>query len=411
MAGLTWIARIIFGVTFIFSGFVKAIDPWGTIYKFEEYFSALGIPLLHSIVVLAAFGLFTIEFLIGIFFLFGCYRRSNPWFGLAFMCVMLPLTLWIAIMNPVADCGCFGDAITLSNWATFWKNVVLTLIALWLVKFNLRAIPLVSPAFQWIAAVVSVVFTLVISVYGYKIQPLVDFRPYPIGTTIPAEEDPEAESSFLFVYEKDGERIQVSEDDDLPDENDGWHFVERIENQPTVSVTTESRTFRVWNSESDEDISEELLSSGQIMLLLMPDLGSISPAATWKINQLYENNKKAGIQTIGVVDASKEVIAAWSDLSMPQYPIYTADDTAIKEVARGNPAAVYLSDGVIEYKAVMNSVDIDDNSGENISQISEKYRGRKNPLLFFTLIYFAIMMILVGASFLPTIRKSFKYTH
>ena len=181
---VTWIFRIIVGCVFIISGFVKAIDPWGSLYKFEEYIAALGVPMLHTLLLTGVFGLCALEFLIGIFTIAGCYRKSCPVVALIFMCIMLPLTLWIAICNPVSDCGCFGDYIILSNWATFWKNVIIILMVIWLVKFNRFFTAIISPAFQWMAFVISLVFIITISIHGYIDQPFLDFRPYKAGKEI-----------------------------------------------------------------------------------------------------------------------------------------------------------------------------------------------------------------------------------
>ena len=148
--------RIVTGGVFVFSGFVKGIDPWGTVYKMDEYLVAMGMPLYDSLILAGVFGLCALEFLIGIYLIFGCYRKSAPMLALLFMCVMLPLTLWIAIADPVADCGCFGDALVISNWATFWKNVAITCLIIWLIKSNRRVPCIITPAFQWMAFVATV---------------------------------------------------------------------------------------------------------------------------------------------------------------------------------------------------------------------------------------------------------------
>lgn len=178
---ITWLLRIAVGGTFIFSGFVKAIDPWGTLYKLEEYLNVMGLPLWHSIVVAGTFLLCSVEFVAGTMLLAGCYRKSSPWIVFAIMCVMLPLTLWIAVANPVADCGCFGDFLIISNWATFWKNVALMAGVIWLLKFNRYSRCIISPALQWIAFLATLIFIGYIEVEGYLFQPLIDFRPYKVG--------------------------------------------------------------------------------------------------------------------------------------------------------------------------------------------------------------------------------------
>ena len=133
---IVWLLRLMVGAVFLFSGFTKGIDPWGSIYKFDEYLRSFGFYDYNGLLTFMAFSVSAVEFMLGAFMLLGIYRRFTPWAMLAMMTVMVPLTLYIAITNDVADCGCFGDAITLSNWGTFWKNVALTVALVYLVIFN-----------------------------------------------------------------------------------------------------------------------------------------------------------------------------------------------------------------------------------------------------------------------------------
>jgi len=136
MKAIKHISRILVGITFIFSGFVKGIDPWGSAYKFTDYFNAMGLEWLTW----AAFPLGLIlsfaEFAIGVGLLFNTFTRFFSWLALLFMAFFLPLTLWIAIKNPVTDCGCFGDALVISNWETFYKNVVLMVLTLIIFRYR-----------------------------------------------------------------------------------------------------------------------------------------------------------------------------------------------------------------------------------------------------------------------------------
>ena len=146
--------RFLLAVVFIFSGFVKAVDPLGTQYKIQDYLEAFGwaasvpafLPFLASI--LQAM----VEFCLGVYLLFGIRRRMTTLFVVLIMGVMTPLTLWLALSNPISDCGCFGDAVTLTNWETFGKNVFLLIAAASVFKWGNRITPLVTKRFDWLVA-------------------------------------------------------------------------------------------------------------------------------------------------------------------------------------------------------------------------------------------------------------------
>ena len=132
----TWIIRLAVGSVFMFSGFAKAIDPYGTLYKVDAYLASMSLDIWPNLELVGVFALCAAEFLVGVFILTGCFRRSTAIIAAIIMAFMLPLTLWIAVSDPVDDCGCFGDALLISNWATFWKNVALTAAIAWLVVYN-----------------------------------------------------------------------------------------------------------------------------------------------------------------------------------------------------------------------------------------------------------------------------------
>ena len=178
------IARILVGITFIFSGFVKGIDPLGSTYKFTDYFNAFhwewATIFSFSLAVLQAL----LELGIGVALLLNYRTKLAAWLALGFMVIFLPLTLYIALENPVTDCGCFGDALILSNWETFYKNIIITLLAVWVVierkKFENR-IPhfLQNIYFIGVLAIYGA-----IAVYSYRHLPIFDFRPYKVGNNI-----------------------------------------------------------------------------------------------------------------------------------------------------------------------------------------------------------------------------------
>lgn len=423
---LTWIMRVVTGAVFLFSSTVKAIDPWGSIYKFEEYFQVLGMQLPYNLLVTSVFVLCIYEFLIGIFLLTGSFRRSAPVMALVFMAVMLPLTLWIAIANPVDDCGCFGDALIIGNWETFFKNLILTAAFVWLLKFNTKARTLVLPAIQWILIVSSSAYVFVIGEIGYLTQPMIDFRKYPAGTVLAdnsavTESDSENDSEedeMLFIYEKDGVEHKFSIDDELPDESDGWHFVRRemasaepsgsgnskIDNRENKEGSGDSG-FRVWSG--DEDVTDAVITSeGDVVLLLMPELDRVSIASTWKINSLCSWAMSHGADVYGIVAATPEEIENWRDLSLPSYPIYTAEDTQIKMLARGNPAVVYLHNGKIEWKNSLSGLPDDDFLVDDVNINPSDFKFDSGRRLFnITGIYIAVVMVLICMSMVPALTR------
>lgn len=355
---LTWICRIFVGGVFLFSGFAKGIDPWGTIYKFKDYLGVFGWDLPMGILVTGVFLLCGYEFLTGLFLVFGCYRRSAPWMAALLMMVMVPLTLWIAIKDPVADCGCFGDALVISNWATFWKNIVITSCIIWLVLNNLQTHSLISPAFQWLAFVAGAIYITFISWHGYKIQPMIDFRSYKVNDALISNDVDSNDISFIFVYEKDGIRKEFSDTDNLPDEESGWNFIERKDILPDKSAVNSKSSFSVWDKDGKEEVTDEaILTEGPELILLIPSLKEISASSTWRINALYDWAEHNDIPMIGIVAPESGNIEEWEDLSLPKYDLFTADDTAIKELARGNLAVVYLNDGIIIWKSSLWALD------------------------------------------------------
>lgn len=410
---ITWLARLIVGGVFTFSGFVKAIDPWGTIYKINDYLAVMQLDIWPNLVLVGAFALCAIEFLCGVFILLGCFRRSVAYLGVGIMAFMLPLTLWIAMSNPVADCGCFGDAFKISNWATFWKNVVLTVGIIWLAIYNRRCHWVVTPALQWLAFLASGIFITTVELFGYSSQPLLDFRPYQIGLPLVEENStPNEEPSYVYIYEKDGERKEFTIDDELPDENSGWTFVDRKEmprDKQDDSSFISDRNLRIWSKDGEEDVTEEAVSqSGKELIIMMPDLSLVSPATTWKLNSLYEWSIKNDVEMAAVVSGSPEQIAIWEDLSMASYPIYTADDTQIKSVVRGNPGVVYLVDGVVEWKSTLSAINIDDFLSPDTSHDAANF-GMDNPRILrnISYTYLTVIAVLIIMSFLPYLRNMY----
>lgn len=407
-ATLIWVCRILTGGIFIASGFLKGIDPWGTLYKVEEYSSALGFNFWDSLLVFFTFLLCAVEFICGVFLITGCLRRSMPWVGMLIMCFMVPLTLWIAIKNPVADCGCFGEALYLSNWGTFWKNIVISCLLIFLIKYNDRQPSLILAPIQWILLLVSFFYLFAIELTGYRIQPLIDFRNYPVGESLTDNGDAEELKNYVFAYKKNGEIKNFKLTDEMPDEDSGWEFVGRLEiaSNETINKNKE-KALNIWDltEESDQtDVIEE--NEGLMLILFSPQIRKISPATTWKINLLYDWAKAHGIKMIAVISGNEDDIKHWEDLSMADYPIYLSDDTVIKEIVRGNPGIVLLDGNKIEWKTTLSSLDMDQIEEFESSQDIRYIKGdNQNILLLITSIYLIIISFLVVVSLFPVLIK------
>lgn len=344
---VTWICRIVFGITFIVSGWAKGIDPWGTFYKISEYFTSFNLSFNEEITFIAALALASFEFTLGICILFGCLRRTSSWFALGTMCVMLPLTIYIYWADPVSDCGCFGDFIVLSNSATMWKNVVLTVMAIILVKYNRRCPSIYSHPVQWIVIVISIFFILAVAFIGYSIQPAIDFRPYPIGTDMKSIFTDEDEDMTL-VYEKNGLSREFNLED-LPDST--WTYIGVKETDPDEGNNT------IVIFDGDDEVTESIWSiPGKLLILSVPTPDSDYLYLSRTANLLAKMIAADDGTMIGLIAADGDNLEKWKSYAMAEFEIFSVEDTSLKELVRGEPGVVYLEDGRIVWKRTLASV-------------------------------------------------------
>lgn len=348
--------RIIIGAVFIYSGFVKAIDLWGFLFKISDYLTVWHTEIPRSIILVGAIALSAYEFLFGSLLLLGCFKRWAPIMLSASMAVMLPLTLYVWIANPIDDCGCFGDALKLSNVATFFKNVVITIGLIYLVKNNSSLKKGVfHPSAQWIVCCISLLYITSIALLGYNVQPLIDYRPYPVGTDLytTLTDTPNNEPGLTFIYKKDG-RTEEFSINNLPDST--WTFVERIEPASNPDETG----FSIYNEDGDEIYPDEVISDeGEQLILVLPEPARADISYTYAINEFESAITAQGGSMICLTASGKRGIDIWKDLSMAEYPCYTVDDTSLKALVRGTPSLVYLRDGIIGWKRTVASFDFD----------------------------------------------------
>ena len=346
------VGRILVAITFILSGYVKAIDPLGTQYKIADYLQALGMAGLIPdwMTLLASVLLSTLEFSIGIFLLFAIRRRLTSKILLFVMSFMTLITIWIAIANPVKDCGCFGDAIKLTNTETLGKNIILLAIAIWLWKSPLRMIRFISKSNQWIVINYTILFSVALSAWSLWTLPLFDFRPYHVGANIEkgmeipkGAKQPKFETTFIM--EKNGEQKEFTLDN-YPDST--WTFIDSKTTQTEEGYVPPIHDFGIENPKTGDDITKEVLhDKGYTFLLISPWLDKADDSNFGTIDQIYEYAQDYGYRFICLTASAEKDIAKWQDITGAEYPFYSTDATTLKTMIRSNPGLMLLHNGTI----------------------------------------------------------------
>lgn len=303
------IARLVLAIVLILSGFVKAVDPLGTQYKIADYLGALhlgqyapDIMTLGAAVLLSA-----IEFGLGICLLFAIRRRLVSRLTLLMMSIMTPLTLWLAVANPISDCGCFGDAVVLTNWQTFWKNMVLLALALIIRAWPLEMLRFISRSNQWIVINYSALFIIFVSGWSLYYLPYFDFRPYHVGTDL----------------------------------RQGWQQMLEGQESPYAD-------FFIERTDNGEDITEEVLQDkGYTFLLVSPHLEQADDSQLDRINDLYEYADDRGYPFYCLTASGTKGIHRWQETTGAEYPFCQTDETVLRTIIRSNPGMLLLKDGKV----------------------------------------------------------------
>lgn len=355
-----WLTRLLVGAVFVVSGAAKMIDPIGFAIKISSYFAVWGLAetVPPGLMLMGGCLLSTFEFVTGILVATGSLRRVAPLCALLLMCFMLPLSAYIALANPVSDCGCFGDFLIISNGATFAKNVVLFGLCVFLVRYNRRARPLIAPWIQWMQIAAAVGYMIILGIEGYHEQPLLDFRPYPVGE--PLADGSEAEA--LYVYTRNGHE-QTFSDAELPDEDSGWEFKEVRE----VKAAS-AKQLTLLDPRTGLDVTDSIVGTDvDRMLLLVPHPTEASAAGSYTANELRERMEQlyGPGAFVALMPPDTAAVLRALDVMMADYPVYFADQKAIMAVARGAMAVVYLKDGKVVWKRTLGSINLDRlNSGD-----------------------------------------------
>lgn len=408
--------RYILSAVFIFSGFVKLIDPLGSFYKLQDYAIAFGVIkwVPSFLLLLTGIGLAAIEFLIGLFLFFGIRRQVSTGLGLLLMLFMTPLTLILALTDPISDCGCFGDALVLTNWETFGKNVVLLAIAIYLFRNRTGIISFFTEKTNWIVSLYSSLFVIVVGVYNYRYLPIIDFRPYAIGVNIAEDmsipddaELPEYET--LFIMEKDGERKKFDLDN-YPDST--WTFVDSETNLIKSGFVPKIENFSIVEPETGENITEQVLSDTTYTFLLISyQIDKASDSNIDLINEVYDYSVDNGYRFICLTSSLPDDIEEWSEKTGAEYPYYLTDEITLKTMIRSNPGLILIKDGVIlnkwSHRSIPDEYELTD-SLDKIELGTMQKEKTKDVLLSVVLWYFSPLALLFLLDLLNRRRKEKK---
>ncbi|HNW69425.1 MAG TPA: DoxX family protein [Bacteroidales bacterium] len=379
---LSIISRLIIGLVFTFSGFVKAVDPLGSNYKFIDYFDAFGMPWLNTLALPLAFILSGLEFLIGICLLIGIQNKLAHWGALIFMVIFTPLTLWLALTNPVHDCGCFGDAVILTNWQTFYKNIFILILLIISFVYRNKFKPWVKKPVEWVITVCFAVIITIFSYFNLEHLPVIDFRPYKIGTHIP-DKMIIPKGAPADVYEQyftlrdtvTGKEISVEskvyvKDSSYWGKKSVYKYVSSTD--PVLikqGYVPPIHDFTIESPEGDDITADVLADSGYYFIVVAYDLNKSRTKNQALINSIYEQAVKENNKFICLTSVSTNEISAFKQKNNARYDFYLTDPITLKTIVRSNPGLVLLHKGTILAKWHSNDI-------PSYSEINQKYMSK-----------------------------------
>lgn len=372
---LLWLCRIFVGVLFIFSGLIKANDPVGFAIKLDEYFELFAEAgsifsffksewLLNSTVQLASF-ICILEVALGVCLLIGLWKNLVAWLLLLMMLFFTWLTGYSALTGKVTDCGCFGDAIPLTPWQSFYKDIVLTILILFIFFMRRHIKPLFNNVVGFAIFFIASACTLWITVHVQKHDVFKDYRPYAVGQNIrenmliPADaEKGVVQMTYTYKNKSTGEsnEITMRSDESSKTEMDkittlsadkNWEFVDRKDKVIKKGFIPKISDFAVIN-ENEEDITADVLNyDDYLFMVVSPDLDKTNTGAWQKINELQVAGEAEGISTFALVSNSNDEIETFRHENNTAFPFYKGDYKVCLTITRMNPGIVLLKNGTV----------------------------------------------------------------
>lgn len=379
MKVITQIARILVGVLFIFSGLIKLNDPMGFSYKLDEYFGTdvLNLPFLQPLALQIAIFIVILEVLLGVALLLGYWRKLTVWLLVAMIVFFTFLTFYSAYFNKVTDCGCFGDAIPLTPWESFYKDVVLTVLIL-VILFNHKYIkPLFSAPLGGMVMALSLVGCILFGNHVLRHLPVWDFRPYAEGLSIvdgmkSAEELGLTPTRYGTVYimknQASGEEVKVGSDAYVADkwyEKEGWDMLTERTETVVLEEGYEPPVHDFILSLDERDITDSILSAPRVFMMVTYQMEKTEAKAYPAINQFALAADQAGIPFIGVTASLPATVETMRHELQTPFPFGSMDETTLKTIIRANPGILLLKEGRVVRKWHYNDLPA-------FSEVSEK---------------------------------------
>lgn len=355
MKVIDYIARFIVGGLFIFSGLIKLNDPRGSEIKLKEYFEVFAgdfgsfFEIFVPYALPIALFIIILEVVLGVAVLLQIKMRVTTWVLLLLMIFFTFLTFYSAYFNKVTDCGCFGDAIPLNPWESFWKDIILLVFVLHLFWHRKR---LRSPVSDKAGAVILSGLTVVcIAVAWYVLAhlPFIDFRPYKVGNNIPELMKPQAAPVFEYVFKKDGEEVRSQQ---YLSAEEGYEYVsfQVLNEEETLATIQDYQVF----TPGGEDVTEETFQGRKLILVFY----DVEHAETDNIDDIKTllNNLPENVTPMIFTAASESAFETFRHEYQLAVPYYFVDGTVLKAMIRSNPGIVYLINGTVAAKWHHNDV-------------------------------------------------------
>lgn len=353
MKYLVTLCRLLVGVLFIISGFIKANDTLGFSYKLDEYFLVFGTPFFSNISVALAQFICVIEIVLGFATLVGWRMNMVTWLLLLMIIFFTFLTFYSAYFDVVKDCGCFGDALHLKPWESFGKDIALLILILPIFLWRNKIQPLFSVRFARITVLVSVIASVFFTYCTYAHLPYIDFRPYAIGKNIQQGmtlQPGAITDSVIIVFKyKDKKNGAVKEFtvDGLPENLDDYEYVDRLDKVIREGDKPKIHDFTIVDA-SGADYTEDFLNNPDYSFMLVAyDLHKTNTDVQKKINALVDQCEKNKIKFFGLTATAANETDLFRHEYQSMFDYYFCDATALKTIIRSNPGLVLLKKGTV----------------------------------------------------------------